>query len=61
MSTIETALTAHLVCPGAMLDDNMLHYACEELQEHYGINHATFLVEDGTGAHPCRLRSRLYR
>ncbi len=56
MSTTETALTAHLVRPGASIDDDMLHGACEELREHFGINHATFQVEDGTGAHPCSLR-----
>jgi cobalt-zinc-cadmium efflux system protein len=56
MSTTETALTAHLVRPGASLDDDMLYHACEELREHFGIQHATFQVEDGTGAHPCSLR-----
>jgi cobalt-zinc-cadmium efflux system protein len=56
MSTTETALTAHLVRPGASIDDDMLHDACEELREHFGINHATFQIEDGTGAHPCSLR-----
>ena len=57
MSTTETALTAHLVRPGASLDDDMLHHACEQLQQHFGIHHATFQVEDGAGAHPCSLRS----
>lgn len=56
MSTTETALTAHLVRPGAALDDDMLHHASEELKEHFGINHATFQIEDGTGARPCVLR-----
>jgi cobalt-zinc-cadmium efflux system protein len=56
MSTTETALTAHLVRPGVSIDDDMLHDACEELREHFGINHATFQIEDGTGAHPCSLR-----
>ena len=56
MSTTETALTAHLVRPGASLDDDMLHHACMELEAHFGINHSTFQVEDGTGAHPCSLR-----
>jgi cobalt-zinc-cadmium efflux system protein len=56
MSTTETALTAHLVRPGAAIDDDMMHHACEELQEHFGINHATFQIEDGTGANSCRLR-----
>ena len=56
MSTTETALTAHLVRPGAGLDDDMLHSACEELREHHGISHATFQVESGEGAHPCALQ-----
>ena len=56
MSTTETALTAHLVRPGAGLDDDMLHHACEELKEHFGISHATLQVEDGNGAHPCALQ-----
>ncbi len=56
MSTTETALTAHLVRPGAGLDDDMLHDACEELRKHFGIGHATFQVENGAGAHPCALQ-----
>lgn len=57
MSTTETALTAHLVRPGAAIDDDMIHLACEELQKHFGINHATLQIENGLGAHPCYLRS----
>lgn len=56
MGTTETALTAHLVRLGASIDDAMLHHACEELQAHFGINHPTFQVEDGTGARSCSLR-----
>lgn len=56
MSTTETALTAHLVRPGATIDDDLLRHACEELQERFGIHHATFQVEDGSGAHPCALQ-----
>jgi cobalt-zinc-cadmium efflux system protein len=57
MSTTETALTAHLVRPGASIDDDLLHNACKGLKEHFGITHATLQVEDGTGAHACSLRS----
>jgi cobalt-zinc-cadmium efflux system protein len=57
MSTTETALTAHLVRPGAAIDDDFLHNACKELNEHFAITHATFQVEEGTGAHSCSLRS----
>jgi cobalt-zinc-cadmium efflux system protein len=56
MSTTETALTVHLVRPGASIDDDMLHNTSEQLREHFGINHATFQIEDGNGALPCRLR-----
>ncbi len=56
MSTTETALTAHLVRPGAPVDDDLLRHACEELREHFSISHATLQVEDGSGAHPCALR-----
>jgi len=56
MSTTDTALTAHLVRPGASLDDDMLHRVCAELKERFGISHATFQVEDGSGAHPCALQ-----
>ncbi len=56
LSTTETALTAHLVRPGAQLDDDLLHHAAEELKEHHGISHATFQVENGQGAHPCNLQ-----
>ena len=56
MSTTETALTVHLVRLGATLDDDMLHHAAEELKEHFNIAHATFQVENGTGAKLCSLR-----
>ncbi len=56
MSTTETALTAHLVRPGATVDDDLLRHACEELREHFSISHATLQIEDGSGAHPCVLR-----
>ena len=56
MSTTETALTAHLVRPNASIDDDLLRHACEELREHFQIDHATIQVEDGRGAHPCALQ-----
>jgi cobalt-zinc-cadmium efflux system protein len=43
LSTTQTALTAHLV------------NACEELREHFKINHATIQIEQGNGTHPCEL------
>jgi cobalt-zinc-cadmium efflux system protein len=53
MSTTETALTAHLVRPGAALDDALLAEACAELRRRFAIAHATLQVEGGE--HPCEL------
>jgi cobalt-zinc-cadmium efflux system protein len=55
MSTTEVALTAHLVRPGAGLDDQLLAEACRELLHHHGIGHATLQIEAGDPAHPCTL------
>jgi cobalt-zinc-cadmium efflux system protein len=53
MSTTETALTAHLVRPGAPLDDGLLTEACVELRRRFAIHHATLQVECGES--PCEL------
>jgi cobalt-zinc-cadmium efflux system protein len=53
MSTTETALTAHLVRPGAALDDGLLAEACTELRRRFSIHHATLQVERGEA--PCEL------
>ena len=50
MSTTETALTAHLVRPGAVLDDTLLAEVCAELKARFAIHHATLQIE--TGAAP---------
>ena len=55
MSTTEVALTAHLVRPGATLDDGLLAQACTDLSTRYGIDHATLQIEAGDPAHPCTL------
>jgi len=55
MSTTEVAMTAHLVRPGAGLDDQLLMQACHELLHRFGIGHATLQVEAGDPAHPCAL------
>ena len=47
MSTTETALTAHLVMPGATCSDAFLHEVAHSLQDRFGINHATIQVERG--------------
>jgi cobalt-zinc-cadmium efflux system protein len=55
MSTTETAMTVHLVRPGASLDDHLLHDVCHELERRFGISHATLQVEAGDTGHACRL------
>jgi cobalt-zinc-cadmium efflux system protein len=55
MSTTETALTAHLVRPGASLDDLLLHDAARELARRFGIGHATLQIEAGRADQACRL------
>lgn len=53
MSTTETALTAHLVRPGAGLDDAFLRAAEDLLARSFDIRHCTLQVEAGDQA--CRL------
>jgi cobalt-zinc-cadmium efflux system protein len=55
MSTTETAMTAHLVRPGAGLDDHLLHDISHELDRRFRISHATLQVEAGDTEHACRL------
>ena len=55
LSTTETALTAHLVRPGAKLDDSLLHSTCEALRDRFQIGHATIQVEDGDSVEGCAL------
>jgi cobalt-zinc-cadmium efflux system protein len=57
MSTTETALTAHLVCP-AGADDAFLSGIQCDLQARFGIDHATLQIERGDPAHPCRLAAQ---
>ncbi|MDB5608888.1 MAG: cobalt transporter [Bradyrhizobium sp.] len=52
MSTHETALTAHLVCPGGY-GDSFLHSVCEELSHRFNIQHATLQIEAGSDV--CKL------
>lgn len=51
MSTTETALTVHLVRPGAGTDDRLLADASEVLHQRFGIAHATFQIENGDDCH----------
>ncbi|MGD9508495.1 MAG: cation diffusion facilitator family transporter [Geminicoccaceae bacterium] len=50
MSTTETALTAHLVRPGAAPDDGFLAQLRQELHARFDIDHATIQLEAGE---PC--------
>lgn len=58
LSTTETALTAHLVRPQAGENDRFLHETCEELEERFGIGHATFQIESGDPSYACHLASQ---
>jgi cobalt-zinc-cadmium efflux system protein len=51
MSTTETALTVHLVRPGAGTDDGFLAEASKTLHERFAIAHATFQIENGDTCH----------
>jgi len=54
MSTTETAMTAHLVMPAGAPGDGFLHHVCDELEEDFGIGHATVQIEKGP-AEACAL------
>lgn len=53
MSTTETALTAHLVMPGAPCSDGFLRDIGRSLEQEFGIGHTTLQVERGTDESPC--------
>lgn len=55
MSTTDTALTAHLVMPGGQPGDHFIAQVAQELQQRFGIGHATVQVETGDERHPCAL------
>ena len=57
LSTTETALTAHLVRPGAALDDAFLTATAAALKARFGIGHATFQIEAGDDCADCGLAS----
>lgn len=57
MSTTETALTAHLVRPDGGPGDALLVSAAHELEERFGICHATLQLETVDNAEACRLAS----
>lgn len=53
MSTTGTALTAHLVCPGAPAGDGFLEMATREIGRRFGIAHVTLQVESGNCGKGC--------
>ena len=55
MSTTETALTCHLVMPGGHPGDTTLAQLGQELEERFGIQHATIQIELGDGDEVCAL------
>ena len=58
MSTTETALTAHLVVPGAQMGNNaLIQKASEGLHEKFEIVHTTLQLESGEPENPSGLAS----
>ncbi len=55
LSTNSTALTAHLVMPSGHPGDVFLTQTCQELHNHFGIEHSTIQVEMGDPSYPCTL------
>ena len=60
MSTVETALTAHLVIPEGHPGDGFLAEVCQELREHFQIRHATIQIEVGDSDHACALEHKCH-
>jgi cobalt-zinc-cadmium efflux system protein len=58
MSTVETALTAHLVIPSGHPGDGFLADVCQELREHFQIRHATIQIEVGDSDRACVLEHK---
>jgi cobalt-zinc-cadmium efflux system protein len=54
MSTTDTALTAHLLMPNPPEDDEFLHQLTTQMHQRFGISHATFQIERGNHAEPCK-------
>jgi cobalt-zinc-cadmium efflux system protein len=55
MSTSENALTAHLVIPAGHPGDDFLRQACGQLEERFGIHHATLQIEVANTGAACAL------
>jgi len=57
MSTVETALTAHLVIPTGNSDE-FLAQISRDLHQIFGIDHTTLQIESGDRDHPCVLETK---
>jgi cobalt-zinc-cadmium efflux system protein len=55
MSTTETALTCHLVMPGGHPGDEALSQIARDLEQRFGIHHATLQIELGDSDEVCAL------
>lgn len=55
MSTSENALTAHLVMPAGHPGDGFLRNACDQLEQRFGIHHATLQIEVANTGAACAL------
>lgn len=53
LSTKETALTAHLVCPERDFTDHDFHQINDDLKSHFHIAHVTLQIERGSLEDPC--------
>lgn len=55
MSTVDTALTAHLVMPARHPRDEFLAKISQDLKNIFDIDHTTLQIESGDPDHPCGL------
>jgi cobalt-zinc-cadmium efflux system protein len=55
MSTTETALTAHIVMPGATMRPTFLSEVCKDLHARFKIQHSTLQIDPEEAPHPCAL------
>lgn len=61
LSTAETALTAHVVRPGAGTDDAFLSATATGLRSRFGIGHSTLQIEHDAACAPCSLHRADHR
>jgi cobalt-zinc-cadmium efflux system protein len=61
MSTTEVALTAHLIRPGAIIDDVLTASIAHELDHQFGIAHATIQFQTTALRYGCRDQPRMVK